>query len=156
MDRNIKYEIVCTENCLDVGLMIGSCNGIPTCILARPYEGEEREYGIGHYSLWYRTGKFMTRSEWNKTAGALTTAQIVSYYRLKNKVKFEEKPKTNADRIRSMTDEELAELLGTRFDVASVCENLEDGCWYKCKTHECDYDETKLIIKWLKSEVGCE
>lgn len=63
---------------------------------------------------------------------------------------------TNADRIRSMTDEELAELLGTRFDVASVCENLEDGCWYKCKTHECDYDETKLIIKWLKSEVGCE
>lgn len=66
------------------------------------------------------------------------------------------RPATNADRIRSMTDEELAELLGTRLDVTSLCENLEDGCWYKCQTHECDYNDEKLILKWLKSEVGCE
>lgn len=152
MDRNIKYEIVCTENCLDVGLMIGSCNGIPTCILARPYEGEEREYGIGHYSLWYRTGKFMTRSEWNKTAGALTKAQIVSYYRLKNKVKFEEKPKTNADRIRNMTDEELAKaLIFYDSDYEGYSHVFEPYI-----THPVKEEVEKMCLEWLKSEVGCE
>lgn len=63
---------------------------------------------------------------------------------------------SNADKIRSMTDEELAEFLGTRLDATGLCENLEDGCWYTCETRECGYDEARLILKWLKSEVGCE
>lgn len=53
-------------------------------------------------------------------------------------------PKTNVDRIRSMTDEELAELL----------------CGYQCNT--CDFngfcDETdkckEEIFEWLQSESG--
>lgn len=66
------------------------------------------------------------------------------------------KTMSQGDKIRNMSDEELAEFLGTKLDVTSLCENLEDGCWYTCETRECGYDEARLILKWLKSEVGCE
>ena len=59
---------------------------------------------------------------------------------------------TNADRIRSMTDEELAELLD------------EANCIIECSkcdepTSEwgsCIGDCKKPLLRWLKSEVGCE
>ena len=143
MDRNIKYEIVCTRNFLDVGLMSASFDGKPTCILARPFQGKEREYGIGN-CRWYRTGKYITRYEWNKTTEELTNPQIVTYYRLTNKVEFEDelKPKkTNADRIRSMTDEELAERILCPYGACIYRERVCPEC----------------VLDWLKSEVEvCE
>ena len=53
----------------------------------------------------------------------------------------EEKPKTNADRIRAMTDEELAELL--RDTQCNTC------AW---QGNDCDYaDECKAErLEWLK------
>lgn len=51
------------------------------------------------------------------------------------------KPKTNADRIRSMTDEELAEHFS--------------GLIRDTKEHEYCQDKDDWL-KWLKSEVGCE
>lgn len=54
------------------------------------------------------------------------------------------KPKTNADRIRNMTDEELAEWLNG----FSEC-LIPNG---DCLDKYCD----NCVMKWLKSEVGCE
>ncbi len=54
-----------------------------------------------------------------------------------------DKPMTNADRIRSMTDEELAEWLYERSDCVVTLDCLDDSC------DEC-------ILKWLKEEMGCE
>lgn len=58
---------------------------------------------------------------------------------------FFNRPKpTNADRIRSMTDEELAKFL-----------HDSDGCIYEASGVACngDTDCTDCIRKWLKSEV---
>lgn len=56
---------------------------------------------------------------------------------------------TNADRIRSMTDEELAEFL-CEFDSCHLCECNDSICYLK------DCKEVKITEAWLKSEVGCE
>ena len=57
------------------------------------------------------------------------------------------KPKTNADRIRSMTDEELAEFL--RRTVWEEGANL-----FECAEYTCDYpcEVCKEYLKWLQSE----
>ena len=71
-----------------------------------------------------------------------------------------EKPKTNADRIRSMSDEELAEFLADS-EIFSPCKNcdfhfvdaMNDDCkapdgWICTKGYA-----AALIQKWLQSEV---
>ena len=64
------------------------------------------------------------------------------------------KPKTNADRIRSMTDEELTEFL---YDTATVNEccicGFKEGWRCTKKENETCHDG---VLRWLKSEVGCE
>lgn len=69
----------------------------------------------------------------------------------------EGKPKlTNADRIRAMTDEELAELLAitNSEELQEKCPEFKGGCWYECKReHACENDFSKtLYLNWLKSE----
>ena len=66
------------------------------------------------------------------------------------------KPKTNADRIRNMTDEELAKFLGE-----TVCEAGENMFYCSdyentehCIGHSCK--ECGGYLKWLKSEVVIE
>lgn len=57
---------------------------------------------------------------------------------------------TNADRIRSMSDEELAELItgsSEFFDCADYCDSLAQGCAF-----ECGKKEREIALKWLKSE----
>lgn len=53
---------------------------------------------------------------------------------------------TNADRIRSMTDEELAELFWIRAD-CKLCPNKETHCSDDCRKHWLD---------WLRQEVSDE
>lgn len=48
---------------------------------------------------------------------------------------------TNADRIRSMTDEELAKVIMCPYE--RDYRDCKEGCWECC-------------FKWIKSEVGCE
>lgn len=56
------------------------------------------------------------------------------------------KPMTQADRIRSMADEELAEWIGS----LNACVSKDDEYCYKFKNcNDCR-------LEWLKSEVGCE
>lgn len=58
------------------------------------------------------------------------------------------RPRTNADRIRSMTDEELAELMDDdlKYFNCNICElpNKADCDGSCCKEY---------ILKWLKSEI---
>ena len=59
-------------------------------------------------------------------------------------------PKTNADAIRNMSDEELAKRIFLEFDVKDVCRfciptmRTEGKCDGKCKSG---------ILQWLQSEV---
>ena len=55
---------------------------------------------------------------------------------------------TNADRIRSMTDEELAHELATRFSTDCNCCPAVDGCpvW----SADIDYECEDSFLKWLK------
>ena len=60
------------------------------------------------------------------------------------------KPKqTNADWIRSMTDDELAELItgSLNFDCADYCDSFASGCAFKCGKKE-----REIALKWLQSE----
>lgn len=67
----------------------------------------------------------------------------------RREVEIGEKPKTNGDRIRHMTDEELAEwLCGEANYSCNICirQNEKSSCFnYSCE--EC-------ITKWLKQEVS--
>lgn len=64
--------------------------------------------------------------------------------------KLFEKPKTNADRIRSMTDEELAELMNNSLDYfnCDMCKFRERKEGFCTGNHCKDY-----ILKWLTTEV---
>ena len=57
---------------------------------------------------------------------------------------------TNADIIRNMTDEELADNIEPKFfDCTDVCKDFKSGCSYTCK-----YNEGKdFILEWLKTEI---
>ena len=56
---------------------------------------------------------------------------------------------TNADRIRNMSDEELAELItgGLNFDCADYCDSLTQGCAFNCGKKD-----REIALKWLQSE----
>lgn len=58
------------------------------------------------------------------------------------------RPKTNADKIRSMTDEKLAEFIAHDVEWIEICKN--------CKSSDlCDNEENCVlsILKWLKEEI---
>lgn len=55
---------------------------------------------------------------------------------------------TNADRIRSMTDEELAEFIArNNYDCANYCEDAKCGCRWSCGNK----DKT-IALQWLQKE----
>ena len=58
---------------------------------------------------------------------------------------------TNADRIRNMSDEEMAERIagGSNFNCADYCDSFSDGCAFRCNMKE---RELELTLKWLQSE----
>ena len=55
---------------------------------------------------------------------------------------------TNADRIRNMSDEELAKLItgSLNFDCADYCDSFTQGCAFNCGKKD-----RKIVLKWLKS-----
>ena len=56
---------------------------------------------------------------------------------------------TNADRIRNMSDEELAEIItgSLNFDCADYCDSFIQGCAFNCGKKE-----REIALKWLQSE----
>lgn len=100
---------------------------IVTMIDKKPYyEIKYKEIGSNHYSVGYRSYKLENVLSWRDEC-----FEVV------------EKPQTNADRIRSMTDEELA------FNMMCPNENglAEIDCDKNdnCNCYEC-------LLKWLKAE----
>ena len=60
---------------------------------------------------------------------------------------------TNADKIRSMTDEELAEFLDNNVpDCGRLCPDFKAGCSWTC-SHNQGKD---FLLKWLQSEAEKE
>ena len=60
---------------------------------------------------------------------------------------FEVLPMTNADRIRAMSDEELAEFFEDWFS----CGIMRHGCF--ANTKDCSLDCKRAWLDWLKKEV---
>lgn len=58
---------------------------------------------------------------------------------------------TNADRIRNMSDEEMAERIASspNFNCADYCDSFSDGCAFRCNRKE---RELAVTLKWLQSE----
>lgn len=56
---------------------------------------------------------------------------------------------TNSDRIRNMSDEELAELItgSLNFDCADYCDSFTQGCAFNCGKKD-----REIALKWLQSE----
>ena len=56
---------------------------------------------------------------------------------------------THADRIRNMSDEELAELItgSLNFDCADYCDSFTQGCDFNCGKKD-----REIALKWLQSE----
>ena len=56
---------------------------------------------------------------------------------------------TNADKIRNMSDEELAELItgSLNFDCADYCDSFTQGCAFNCNKKD-----REIALKWLQSE----
>ena len=56
---------------------------------------------------------------------------------------------THADRIRNMSDEELAELItgSPNFDCADYCDSFTQGCAFNCGKKD-----REIALKWLQSE----
>ena len=56
---------------------------------------------------------------------------------------------THADRIRNMSDEELAELItgSLNFDCADYCDSFSAGCALNCGKKD-----REIALKWLRSE----
>lgn len=59
--------------------------------------------------------------------------------------------KTNADRIRNMSDEEMAKRIASspNFNCTDYCDNFSDGCAFRCNRKE---RELAVTLKWLQSE----
>lgn len=56
---------------------------------------------------------------------------------------------TNSDRIRNMSDEELAELItgSPNFDCADYCDSFAQGCAFNCNKKD-----REIALNWLQSE----
>ena len=55
---------------------------------------------------------------------------------------------TNADKIRAMSDEELAKFLNGRVSCVDHCEDFGAGCVYKCAHN----NGLEVFNNWLKQE----
>lgn len=60
---------------------------------------------------------------------------------------------TNADKIRAMSDEELAQFItrGLDFDCSDYCDDYKAGCAFSCHGND-----SKIALKWLQSKLESE
>ena len=119
-----------------------------TLTLANPIETEKIRTHHAKIVVECTTGKPYYSIEWFDTAKQEYYLGYSSYCIdnvlgwLKEYFEIVEAPKTNADRIRAMTDEELCEFLG-EYKFCDICEEGCDSCTYN---GDCD----KRLLDWLK------
>ena len=122
--RDSKTERI-KVSCLDI---------IVTMIEKKPYyEIKYKEIGEDYYHVGYSSYKLENVLAWKDEC-----FEIVKECR----------PHTNADRIRSMTDDELAEMLSTvsQHCVVYLSDRID------CRHSRCDVSCKNNIKKWLKAE----
>lgn len=74
----MRYEVVCTKNYLDVGLLIEKNHELkPKRVLARASNGSA-EYGGVETLTWINTGIFLSSDEWTRITYNNSTDQILS------------------------------------------------------------------------------
>lgn len=78
--------------------------------------------------------------------GLIKKAQVIQAI---DKQKTQDSKHTHADRIRNMSDEELAELItgSLNFDCADYCDSFTQGCAFNCNKKD-----REIALKWLQSE----
>lgn len=72
------YEVVCTKNYLDVGLLVEGDKSNPKKVLARATEFEDNlVYGGVETTAWFGTGVFLSKEGWKDISRSNTTSQIM-------------------------------------------------------------------------------
>ena len=103
----MKYEVVCTENYLDVGLTIDwDLKSNPTRVLARSSSYDmDAEYGGVEFLTWIRTGIFLSIDEWKDISYNKTTDDILEELGIKKTYAkpISVKPTEVKERNRNMT-----------------------------------------------------
>lgn len=123
----------CTKKPKGERIKVSDLEIIVTMIDKDPYyEIKYKEIGENHYNVGYSSYKLENVLAWRDECFEIMTS-----------------PQTNADRIRSMTDEELAEMLST---VSQHCVvYLSDKI--NCRHSNCDTGCKNNIKKWLQKEM---
>lgn len=113
------------------------CKKIEKCNL---YSGIEEGFGYSHCSDAFEDGQ---------TLGAFNAYSDILYFI--KELAEEYKSKTNAGKIRNMSDEELADFL-EEFEVCDVCKYLDNNrCTFE---NPCVHEFAGAVIyDWLQSEV---
>ena len=101
------------------------------------YELKYRQVGKKDYSIGYSSYDLK-----------IVLGYIDEYFEI-----VESDKRTNADRIRSMTDEEMAERIASssNFNCADYCDSFTKGCAFNCGKKEIE-----IALKWLQSEAEQE
>ena len=99
------------------------------------YEIKYKKIGEDYYQVGYSSFKIDNVLKWRDEC-----------------FEFVDMKQTNADRIRNMSDEEMAERIASspNFDCADYCDSFSDGCAFRCNRKE---RELAVTLKWLQSEV---
>lgn len=124
----MKYEVVCTKNYLDVGLLIKKDGTKPKKILSRnSTHGLGSCYGGVEKIKWIHTGVFLSKDEWNKITLDKPTNRIlcelnitksiykivgtnsISWYQLWERIGKQSIYKTRNTKVKVLTDGELKE-----------------------------------------------
>lgn len=97
------------------------------------YELKYRQVGKKDYSIGYSSYDLKT-----------VLGYIDTYFEI-----VESDKQTHADRIRNMSDEEMAKRIASspNFNCADYCDSFSDGCAYRCTGAS-----KKIVLKWLQSE----
>lgn len=110
------------------------------------FEGKKAEL----YLVTVRGADYPFRAFWNGKffTDGWSKADVIAWMPLPEPYRGEEPKQTNADRIRSMTDEELAGFIAHKeFYCEDYCEDAKQGCSWSC-----DNKGKKAALAWLQKE----
>ena len=87
-----KYEVVCSEHCYDVGLLIEKdYNSKPKRIRAKNYGSPKAEYGGVELINWINTGVFLSEKEWDEITYKKSTSRVLDYLGIERKTTMAKK-----------------------------------------------------------------
>lgn len=126
--EGIKMNKVKEERVTDLSIIMDMIAGKTPYYSIRYKNVGEDDYNIGYSSFNLKT----------------VLGCIDEYFEI-----VESDKQTNADRIRNMSDEELAELItgSLNFDCADYCDSFAKGCAFNCGKKD-----REIALKWLQSE----